>query len=151
VARADLFLSPFVVVASRGNKALRDAADGATMPLNLFCGLPHVLRSVDGSMTGMTDTALAAVGLRRRVVLTLPQFEAVLRAVAQSDMISVVPVQLARELADGLGLVIFQPPIAIPAPTMSLYWHRRHDQLPAQAWLRAEVQTLCARMWGAQG
>ena len=62
VSRTLLFPSPFVLVAARDHPAIdaRGIAAGATLPLDLFCDLPHALRFTDGTMSGMTDTALAA-------------------------------------------------------------------------------------------
>jgi hypothetical protein len=48
--------------------------EGDAIPIDLFCAVPHALRSIDGSVTGSVADALAAMGRRRQVVLTLPQF-----------------------------------------------------------------------------
>jgi hypothetical protein len=48
--------------------------EGDVIPLDLFCDLPQALRSADGSTTGFVSDALARIGRRRRVVLTLPHF-----------------------------------------------------------------------------
>jgi DNA-binding transcriptional LysR family regulator len=139
VASLPLFTSPFTVVAARGMAALAEVPEGAPMPLDLFCALPHALRSVDGSLTGFTDTALARIGRARRVMLALPHFHAVALAVARGRLIAALPRQFADAVAAELGLASYAPPIPIPAPEISLYWHRRRDHDPAQRWLREQV------------
>lgn len=136
-----LFRSPFVIIAARGNKALKKAGikEGAAIPLDLFCELPQALRSIDGTTTGWIADALAKVGKKRRVVLTLAQFHALGLAVAGSDLIAAVPLQFARTARDELRLAIYEPPMAVPVPEISLYWHRRHDQDPAHRWLREQI------------
>lgn len=141
VSRQLLFRSPFVVVAARGNAALKKARikPGAKMPLQLFCDLPHALRSIDGSMSGTTDEALRKAGASRRVVLALPHFHAIALAVAEGNLIAVVPEQFAEHVAGDLGLAIYQPPVDIPVPDISMYWHKRHDRNPAHVWLREQI------------
>jgi len=141
VSRQTLFRSPFVVIAARRHAAVQKAKikPGGRLPLEVFCALPHALRSIDGSMSGDTDKTLRKAGAERRVVLTLPHFHAVALAVAEGRLIAVVPRQFAERVADDLGLVIYRPPIDIPVPEISLYWHKRHDRHPAHRWLRGEI------------
>lgn len=148
ISRDLLFPSPFVIAAARDNPAVADLVPGQAMPPGVFCALPHAIRSVDGSMHGMTDATLSQRGLSRRVMLALPHFDAVMMAVARSTLIAAVPVQLADETASALGLVLFQPPFPIPAPRMQLYWHGRLDRAAAHVWLRTRVLSEVARLWG---
>ncbi len=141
ICRSLLFASPFVVIAARSHATIAAAGirPGEVLPLDLFCALPHALRSIDGSMSGMVDEALAATGRRRRVVLALPHFFAVGRAVARGGVIAAVPVQFARATAEDLRLHAYELPFPVPVPEVQLYWHRRREQDPAHAWLRARV------------
>jgi DNA-binding transcriptional LysR family regulator len=143
VSRELMFHSPFVVIAARGHAAIRAAGvkPGATLPLKLFCSLPHALRSIDGGLSGATDDALRKVGAARRVVLALPHFHAIGQAVVEGRLIATVPVQFARAVAKDSALSIYQPPITIPAPEISLYWHKRNDQNPAHRWMRGQIMT----------
>lgn len=147
IASEGLFLSPFAIVAAAGRAdiAAAGASPGDALPLDLLCDLPHALRSVDGSMSGYLDDALAEQGRRRRVVLAMPQFSAIALAVAQSpSLIAALPVQFARAVAAPLGLHIYETPIPVPAPQIQMYWHRRHDENPAHRWLRDQVRRVTA-------
>ncbi len=139
ISQARLFFSPFVVVAAANNPATRDVSEGVPIPLDLFCELPHVLRSIDGSMSGMVDEALEKSGRSRRVTLALPHFHAVALAVSQGNQLAAVPVQFAQAVKNVVGLRVFQPPFPIPAPEIKLYWHARHDGEAAHQWMRQQV------------
>ncbi|MCV2863372.1 LysR family transcriptional regulator [Defluviimonas sp. WL0075] len=152
VASALLFPSPFKIVAAPDNPAIREAGvrSGDVLPLKIFCGLPHALRSIDGTTTGMTDAALARQGLRRRVALVVPHFDAVVQAVARSNMIASVPVQMIAEAAWPRELMVFEPPIDIPAPRMQLYWHSRFNRAAAHVWFRTRLLAEVHRLWGGE-
>lgn len=139
ISSALLFRSPFVVIAAKDNPATRAIPDGATLPLDVFCALPQAIRSIDGSTTGHTDAALAAIDCSRRVVLTLPHFQGIALSVARSGLIAVVPKQYADFVVRELNLTVFQPPLDIAVPEVKMYWHSRHDGDPAHRWLRGEI------------
>lgn len=147
VSRELVFTSSFSIVAARDHAGIAAAgvAPGGTIPLDLFCALPHAIRSIDGSMSGWTDEALASVGRQRRVVLTLPQFAAVAKAVAQSELIAAIPREYADAVAAEEGLAVYEAPLTLGRPEISMYWHSRHDRNPAHIWLREHMRAATAR------
>src|SRR5262249_49867085 len=141
-----LFLSPFVVIAAKHDPAVADLQPGAPFPLERFCALPQILRSIDGSMSGMIDGALAKAGAGRRVVLALPHFQGVALAVAQGGLIAAVPKQFADAVAEDMGLAVYEMPVETPVPEIKMYWRRRHDRTPAHVWLRKRVLEVVAEL-----
>lgn len=141
VSSTPLFHSPFAIIAARDNAAIRRSgiADGERLPVDLFCELPHVLRSIDGSMSGSTDEALGRIGRTRRVSLALPHFQAVALAVANGNHLAAVPRQFAVWAAKSLPLAIFEPPLPISVPEVRMYWHARHDDEPPHRWVRDQI------------
>ncbi|NEX92798.1 LysR family transcriptional regulator [Caulobacter sp. 17J65-9] len=137
-----LFLSPFAVIAARSENV--GARPGEAFPLDGFCALPQAIRSIDGSMSGLVDQALAEAGRTREVVLALPHFQSVALAVARGGLIACVPRQFADAVATELGLSVYLPPISVPVPEIKMYWRKRHDRNPAHAWLRARVLDVVA-------
>lgn len=133
------FHSSFAMVARAGHPRLAGVPAGAAVPLDLFCDLSHALMSPEGRTRAQVDAALAAVGRERRVVLTLPVFGGVLRAVAASDLVAMVPRQLALAMAPGLGLAVHAAPVPVPVPLMCMTWARRSTATPAHRWLRRLV------------
>jgi DNA-binding transcriptional LysR family regulator len=146
VARTPLFRSPFVMAVAGKDPAVTGLTEGETMPLAVFCALDHAIRSVDGTMSGQVDAALERHGHARRVTLALPHFQAVALAVARGGMTAALPVQFARVVREPLGLRFFHPPIPIPAPDISLYWHSRHDKDAAHRWMRRIVLDLSVEL-----
>lgn len=142
--------SDLVTIARKGHPRLSRAgiAPGDVIPLDLFCDLQHVVFSPEGKPRAMGDTALARVGRERRVAMTLPVFSGVYHAVSQSDLIALIPHQLAERMAPRLGLDIYSPPIALPTVTIVLAWHRRATQSPAHRWLRDQIAGILATLDG---
>lgn len=139
-----LFRSPFVMVARRGHPRLARAgiAAGATVPIDLFCDLGHILFSPQGKLGAMGDAALAAVGRKRRVVMSMPVFYGVARAVSASDHVALLPLQLAERLAGPLGIDTYIPPMPLPTPQIVMVWQRRLTSAPAHRWLRSQIAQL---------
>jgi DNA-binding transcriptional LysR family regulator len=148
VSREVVFRSAFWLIAAAGHPEI--AAAGVkpreALPLDLFCRLPQAIRSVDGSMSGFTDEALAEVGRSRQVVLALPHFAAVALAVAQSHLIAAIPSQFAEACAKPMGLELYALPMPTAVPEISMYWHSRHDRNPAHQWLREHVRAVSATL-----
>ncbi|PDT08299.1 LysR family transcriptional regulator [Rhizobium sp. M1] len=147
VASRKVLQSWLVCIAKQGHPLLasRGLHPGDVIPADLFCAVPHVLRSADGSRTGTIDPALARLGLARRVMVTVPHFHAVALAVESSEMLGSIPVHFARTLIGRLKLDVFMPPMESPKMDVTMYWLRRFDADPGSAWLRSEIaQTLAA-------
>lgn len=126
-----LFEERYVVVARADHP--RIGADG--VGLDDFCALDHALVSYGGeSFRGVTDEALARLGRRRRVVLSLSSFLVLADVLRTTDLIAVVPSRLAASAA---GLKICPPPIEIPGFVKLAVWHERTHADPAQLWARS--------------
>ena len=139
VSREPLFRSPFHVIARRGNPGIAGLETGRMMPLDTFCALRHVLFSPEGNTASLGDAALAQVGRNRQVAMTVPVFSGVCRAVRESDLIALVPAQLAADVAETFDLRIFQPPMPIDPPSIVAIWHKRSETTPLSVWMREEV------------
>lgn len=93
---------------------------------------PHELSPV--------DDALAALSLRRFVALSVPIAYAALVVAARSDLVATVGQRLARALAPGLGLTVFELPFEAAAEPTVMAWHPRHHHEPAHVWFRQQVK-----------
>jgi len=146
VVHEPVFLSGFSVIAAAAHPrfAALGVGPGDTVPMDLFCELGHVLFSPEGRLSAMGDAALERVGRGRRVVMTLPVFWGVARAVGTSDRIALLPTQLAHELAPRLGLSVYRPPMPIEPAAICMVWHRRSETSPGHRWLRNLIAGLLA-------
>ena len=135
------FRSKFSVIARDGNPRIARAGlkPGDVVPIDLFCDLGHVLFSPEGKLKAMGDAALARLGRERRVAMTLPVFSGVCRAVSQSDLIALIPHQLAVRVAERTGLTIYEPPMPVDPAQIIMVWHKRSTASPGHQWLRDRI------------
>jgi len=87
---------------------------------------PHIVVSGRGQTAGSLDAVLASKGKARRVAMVVPSFLAVPRIVADSDLLALVPESL---MATGPypGVVVCEPPVAVPSFEVGVAWHARRD------------------------
>lgn len=102
-----------------------------------LAGHPALLVSPEGDRYGIGDRLLARIGLKRRVVLTLPQFLAAPAILASSDLVALLPARLADSLHNSRLRSAELPFSEQPSFAMSLAWHRRDDTDSAHAWVRS--------------
>lgn len=102
-----------------------------------LCKLEHVIVSPEGGgFRGVTDEALAEVGLTRRVALSVPHFLFLLQALAGTDLVAMAPFRLVQ---GNPALRAVEPPIDVPGYEMSMLWHERTHRDPAHQWLREHI------------
>ncbi len=130
----------FACIARRGHPAFAVGAG-----LEAFAAAPHLLVSPEGDRMGLVDHELAARGLQRRVVLSLPQFLVAPFVIADTDLVATLASRVARRFAAaGLGIAVYEPPIALPGWPLAMMWHRRVDDHPATLWLRDRIAEVSA-------
>lgn len=105
--------------------------------LSQFCALDHVIVSPNGGgFAGVTDQALAAAGLTRHVALSVPHFLFVMAALAQTDLVAMLPERLVRS---NPALRCVAPPVEVPGFRMAMLWHERVHRDAAHQWLREQM------------
>ncbi|WLE63090.1 LysR family transcriptional regulator [Burkholderia plantarii] len=134
VRATPLFEDRMVCVLSREH---RHAGDEMTM--ELFLALPHLKVSINSTDGRYVDAALARMQRARNVALNVPHWLVVPHLLRHSSMIAVMSGRLAGRFAQD-GLVIKALPFESTRFHWSMYWHRRHDSVPAQAWMRERIR-----------
>lgn len=130
--RRTLFGERYVLVGRAGHPRLKRRPTRAQ-----FCKLDHVIVSPDGGgFHGVTDDALAQLGLSRRVVLSVPHFLFVRSVLANTDLVAMLPARLVR---DTPALQVVEPPVEVPGYKMAMLWHERVHRDPAHQWLREHI------------
>ena len=132
-----LFEERFACTVRRGHPAA-----GAPLDLQIFLGLAHLLVSPEGDRFGYVDAALARLGLKRRIALTLPHMQAVPALVARSNMIATVMAGAVTVSGHAHELCVLDPPLDLDVVRFVMAWHRRNDAHPAQRWLRNCIASL---------
>jgi DNA-binding transcriptional LysR family regulator len=127
-----LFKERYVLAGRAGHPRLKRRPS-----MKQFCELEHVMVSPDGGgFRGVTDEALAHAGLARRVVLSVPHFLFVMSALAQTDLVAMLPWRLVR---DNPALRTVEAPVDVPGYEMCMLWHERVHRDPAHQWLREQI------------
>ncbi|OON62053.1 LysR family transcriptional regulator [Massilia sp. KIM] len=130
--RRTLFAERYVLAGRVGHPHLHPQ-----LSLEQFCELEHVMVSPDrGGFHGVTDDALAKVGLRRKVALSVPHFLLMMTVLARTDLVAMVP---SRLIQDTQTLQIIEPPVELPGYDMLMLWHERSHRDPAHQWLRETI------------
>lgn len=143
IGHRTLYRSFVVCLARKDHPALLSSgtAPGERIPPDVYSAIPQVILSTDGSKGGSVDPELRRIGLSRSVGITVPHFQAIALTAASSDMLGNLPIHFARYAARLLNLELYLPPVDPPIVEMRMYWHRRLEQDPAQAWLRRKIVT----------
>lgn len=131
----DLFADRFVLMAAKGHPALK----GPLTP-QAFAALPQAFVSPRGDGAwGPVDAALAEIGLRRHVGLTLTRFSGLPAFLVESGLVAAVPSRYAALPAVTAVCAVRPLPVDVPPFTMRMVWHRSRDEDAAQQWLREGV------------
>jgi DNA-binding transcriptional LysR family regulator len=125
-----LFDETYMCITRRGHPRIAKRLD-----LKTFLALEHVIVSPRGAgFWGPADDSLAALGHRRRVVLSVSSFLVVPRIVAGSDLIALLPSRLAADVDPALQ--VFKPPVDVEGFSLSMVWHERTHDHAAHRWIR---------------
>ena len=128
-----LYNEHYVLVARKGHPVLK-----RKLTLETFCKLDHIIVSPDGGgFKGVTDAMLESRRRKRRVSLSTQHFLFVPEAVAQTDLVAVMPYRLVKDRADRLQ--ILTPPLPLPNYDMAMVWHERSHADAAHVWLREQI------------
>jgi DNA-binding transcriptional LysR family regulator len=111
-----------------------------------YVALTHVAVMQRPRENSPVDEALARIGLRRAVMLTVPSAYAALVVAARSRLVATVPDRIARLMSPGLGLQVFELPFKVEREPLVMAWHPRHGTDPAHRWLRELLQRVFSRL-----
>lgn len=142
------------VVVRRGHAATRGRLDAKR-----YASFDHALVTPRGLPGSPIDTALEALGLRRRIALRLPHFVVAALVVAESDLVVTQPRSFAEHMAKHAPLVVLPlpPAIAIAPYRFSFGYSATLEADAAHAWFRgvfleaARGALLSAPRRGARG
>jgi DNA-binding transcriptional LysR family regulator len=137
-----LFDERYVLIGRRNHPRLRDG-----ITVEEFAQLEHVIVSLrGGDFVTPVDNVLAALGLKRNVVLSAASFLFVPEIVAQSDFVSLVPERLVNDRADKLKLI--DCPFPVEGFEVGMVWHERSHGHSGQRWIREAIVSLLHRDHG---
>lgn len=132
--RTRLYEERFVCAVRRDHPGV-----GEALGLDAYVALSHLLVAPSGTPGSTVDTALAALGLSRRVVVRLHAFPSAPAIIARSDLVLTAPSRVIAPLAAPFGLRLVPLPLALDPVPVFAAWHPRVQADPAHAWFRGKV------------
>src|SRR5262245_12997585 len=117
------------------------APHSGRLTLKQFLGTRHVEVALQGKYAiDYVDGALAPLGHRRSIALSVPQFALAATCVVGTPYITMLPASMSTGLAASLPIVVLRPPIELPAITILQLWHARSDADPGSSLLRRVIR-----------
>lgn len=98
----------------------------------------HVTVVYEGGRKTRFDQEIESLGIARRLGATVPNFDGVAAFLRGTEMLASLPSLMRLGIMSGFGVAPL--PCAISPLPMYIVWHRRHDEDPAQRFLRAELE-----------
>lgn len=144
-AHQRLYTGHYVCVMRKGHPLARQ-----TLTLDAYCAARHLLVSFSGRPYGFVDEALAAMGLQRRIVLTVNQFFTAGQVVVNSDLLAVLPRHFVNTTGIADQLVLCDLPLQVPPVHVAALWHRNTHTDHAHQWLRAQLVQQAQAAFGGQ-
>ncbi len=120
----------------------REAGPERRLTLARFVAARHVLVAPRGLPGGIVETALAALGKQRTVVLRTASFNTALSVVAATELVAALPERLARAALPRLPLRIQTLPVAVPPLRLGLLFGAARRDDAAHRWLRERIAAL---------
>lgn len=119
---------------------VRADAPDAALTLEEYCARPHVVVSHVANISSFADEWLAAVGQKRRAVLSVPQYTTLPAIMAGTDLLCNLPDYLSSALSQS-GLLHGEPlPFPTPELELDMVWLSVMDTDPAERWLRKKLE-----------
>lgn len=118
---------------------------GATLDLDAYLRLDHILVSARRRGMGLEDAALSRLGHQRTIRMRCQQYFAACRVVSRTDLVLTMPERQARITNREFDNRVLPLPIDGPSLDAYLYWHASADTDPANVWLRDRIGTAFTR------
>ena len=113
---------------------------GRRLTLKQYLEFEHALVAIRKGQQALVDRALAQLGEKRRVALTVPFFVPAIFAIAQTDLILTLPRRLAKLTAGMAGVRVVEAPREIKSFPYFMAWHPRLTNEPAHKWFHEQLR-----------
>ncbi|MDB5847781.1 MAG: LysR family transcriptional regulator [Rhodoferax sp.] len=128
--------SGFVCIAGADNPHI--GPEGMTPAA--FARAPHVAVRTEGRSQEVIEQAMIRLGIARQVVVTVPHFLGLMSIIPQTDLISMIALDLAPAFERQEGIRIYPLPFPTPQVEVIQIWHKRYHKDSANQWLRGLVR-----------
>lgn len=107
-----------------------------------FLAEGHVAVLTHGTAHWRVEKALEEQQIVRTIAVSIPSFLGLSLIVASTPLLALVPNHLGEILARHGDIKLLRPPVTLPSYDVTLYWHERYHQDPANQWIRSVIADL---------
>ncbi|WP_106476381.1 LysR family transcriptional regulator [Phytohalomonas tamaricis] len=83
---------------------------------------------------GLAEEVLSEMGIQRKISLVVPHFSILPRLIEGTDLLVILPVQIATSFAAQARLKVLELPFAVPTFEVALYWQTHGGDSAPQRW-----------------
>ncbi len=105
-----------------------------------FLKASHVAIRTEGRSQEVIEKTMQEHGIVRNVFLTVPHYLGLVSIIANTDLIAIIPMDLAGAFEAQRGMRIYPLPFKSPTVEVKHIWHKRFHTDPANQWLRELVR-----------
>lgn len=134
-----LFSSRFVGVVRAGHPLSK-----GKVTAKRYVAYEHISASRRGLAGGPIDKALAELGLKRTVSLSVPTLSSALAIAATSDLVAAIPEHLGGIAGTLYRSYVFSLPVQTAPVRISLAWHPRFDNDAVHRFVRESIVKSCS-------
>lgn len=136
IAIRPLFTDRFVLVCRQGHPVFTEKCD-----LEQLLRVRRIVVTSRVDESSVSEPSLIKAGLPRYPAMTIPHFLAAPFVLERTDHVAFLPERLSRQLSLLGRLDIHEPPIALPAITMAMFYHRqRVNASPCLRWVAGAIK-----------
>jgi DNA-binding transcriptional LysR family regulator len=134
-----LYDDQYVVVARPGNRLLERG-----LTLDRYVSASHIVVMFESKPPVILESALASLGITRKVALSVPMYLAGLAAAATTDHLLTIHERLALRFAPQFGLEIHPLPFTSIRVTATMVTHPRARDEPGLQWFCGRLRQVAA-------
>ncbi|MDN3053227.1 LysR family transcriptional regulator [Streptomyces sp. SRF1] len=112
-----------------------------------FAAADHIGISRHGKRLGPIDTALAELGLRRRIAVVVPGHTSAMMLARDTDLVALTLADWLPATISALGLRTFPLPLDMASIEIGMAWHPRNSADPAHRWFRDHLAAAALAQW----
>lgn len=109
---------------------------GGRIDARRFAEADHIGISRLGKRLGPIDSALAELGLRRRVAVVVPSHTSAMMLARDTDLVALTLADWLPDTTSALGLRTFPIPLDLAPLDLGMAWHPRNSSDPGHRWFR---------------
>lgn len=120
--------------------------DGA-IDARRFAAADHIGISRLGKRLGPIDSALAELGLRRRIAAVVPSHTSAMMLARDTDLVALTLSGWLPDTTAALGLRTFTIPLELAPLDLGMAWHPRNSNDPGHRWFRDHLAAAVLAAW----